>query len=105
MASGKPYLPSDIWLNVNYPAVSGTTCTSPADFKFVLSRINEASKSTPVDVKTCGSTRLPTETTVIDTTGCYASISVGNAVTKADTNATEQAVVLKKLSKILSCLP
>ena len=105
VASGKPYLPSDIWLNVNFPAVSGSACASPAGFKFVLSRINSAKSGTAKDVQTCGSTRLPTETSVVDTSGCYASISVGNAVTKADANATEQAVVLKKLQSILSCLP
>ena len=105
IASGKPYLPANIWLNVNYPTVSSITCSSPHDFKFVLSRINTASSSTAPDVKTCGSTRLPTETSVVDTSGCYASISVGVASTKADANATEQAVVLGKLKSILSCLP
>ena len=105
VASGKPYLPSDVWLNVNFPAVSGSTCSSPADVKFVLSRINSATSSTAKDVMTCGSTRLPTETTVADTSGCYASISVGNAVAKTDANTTEQAIVLKKLQNILSCLP
>ena len=105
VASGKPYLPSNIWLNVNFPAVSGSTCSSPKDFKFVLSRINTANGSTPPDVETCGSTRLPTETSVVDTAGCYASISVGVATTKADATAANQAVVLGKLKSILSCLP
>ncbi|KAM0805787.1 5'/3'-nucleotidase sure family protein [Usnea florida] len=105
VASGKPYLPSDIWLNVNFPAVSGSTCSSPADFSFVLSRINSASSGTPADVETCGSTRLPTETAVVGTTGCFASISVGNATNKADVTAAQQAVVLEKLQDILSCLP
>lgn len=104
VASGKPYLLSNIWLNVNFPAVSGSTCSSPKDFKFVLSRINTANGSTPPDVKTCGSTRLPTETSVVDTAGCYASISVGVATTKADASAANQAVVLGKLKSILSCL-
>lgn len=40
--SGTPYLPAGIWLNVNYPAVNSTTCSSTSDFKFVLSRINDA---------------------------------------------------------------
>lgn len=71
----------------------------------MLSRINTANKSTPADVNTCGSTRLPTETSVVDTAGCYASISVGVATTKADATAAEQAIVLGKLKKILSCLP
>ena len=105
VASGKPYLPPDVWLNVNFPAVSNSTCSSPADVRFVLSRINSATSSTAQDVNTCGSTRLPAETTVVDMSGCYASISVGNAVAKTDANATEQAIVLKKLQSILSCLP
>lgn len=49
--------------------------------------------------------RLPTETTVVHTAGCYASISVGEAVLKADANATSQAFVLKKFGSLLSCLP
>ena len=60
----------------------------------------------PKDVVTCGNGgRLPTETTVVGTAGCYASISVGEAVLKTDANATSQAVVLGKLKGILSCLP
>ncbi|KAL8700094.1 MAG: hypothetical protein Q9201_005643 [Fulgogasparrea decipioides] len=105
IASGKPYLPSNIWLNVNFPASSTTTCSSPRSFKFVLSRINSAGSGTAADVKTCGSTRLPTESTVVGTTGCYASISVGKADTKGDASAADQAVVLGKLGEILSCLP
>ncbi|KAL6717157.1 hypothetical protein ACLMJK_005072 [Lecanora helva] len=105
VGSGKPYLPTGIWLNVNYPAVSSTTCSSTAQFKFVLSRINSAGSSTPPDVKTCETTRLPTETTVVKTAGCYASISVGVASSKADADASTQAIVLGKLQKILSCLP
>ena len=101
----KPYLPSNIWLNVNYPAVSSNSCSSPSQFKFVLSRINSASSSTAADVNTCGSTRLPTETSVVGTSGCYTSISVGVATTKGDASAAQQAVVLGKLKSILSCLP
>ena len=104
-ATAKPYLPNNTWLNVNYPAVSGNTCSSPTAFKFVLSRINSAGSSTAADVRTCGSTRLPTETKVVNTAGCYASISVGIATTKGDASAAQQAVVLGKLGQILSCLP
>ncbi|KAL9594182.1 MAG: hypothetical protein Q9219_007180, partial [cf. Caloplaca sp. 3 TL-2023] len=105
IASGKPFLPSNIWLNVNYPAVSGTSCSSPRDFKFVLSRINSAGSSAAADVTTCGRSRLPTESSVVGTRGCFASVSVGRANTKGDASAAEQAVVSKKLGKILSCLP
>ena len=103
--SGKPYLPSGIFLNVNYPAVSDSTCSSLADFRFVLSRINSAGSSTDADVNTCGETRLPTETEVVNTAGCYASISVGEASTKGDAGAGAQTIVLGKLQSILSCLP
>jgi hypothetical protein len=105
VASGKPYLAGNIWLNVNFPAVSGSTCSSPADFSFVLSRINTANQATPADVGTCGSSRLPTESSVVNTAGCYASISVGVATTKGDATAAQQAVVLGKLKNFLSCLP
>lgn len=61
---------------------------------------------TMLDVTTCDNGgRLPTETAVVDTAGCYASISVGNATTKLTADAAEQKVVLNKLSSILSCLP
>ncbi|KAK3671766.1 hypothetical protein LTR78_008311 [Recurvomyces mirabilis] len=105
--SGKPYLPSNIWLNVNYPAVSSTSCSSTSSFEFVLSRINSAVPLlTPKDVVTCNNGgRLPTETTVVGTAGCYASISVGIATTKLDASAANQQIVLTKLKSILSCLP
>lgn len=103
--SGKPYLPDGIWLNVNYPTVSSNTCSSASRFKFVLSRINSASSGAAADVRTCGSTRLPTESSVVGTSGCYASISVGVASNKKDASAAVQAVVLGKLQPILSCLP
>ena len=90
---------------MNFPTVSSTTCSSADDFKFVLSRINSASSGTAADVQTCGTDRLPTETSVVDQSGCYASISVGIATTKADATATSQQVVLDKLAPILSCLP
>ena len=105
LATAKPYLPANTWLNVNFPSVSSSTCSSVSKFKFILSRINSASGSTPSDVNHCGSTRLPTETAVVGTSGCYASISVGVASTKADASATSQAAALAKLQKIISCLP
>ena len=105
VASGKPYLPSNIWLNVNYPAVSSSSCSSPTQFKFVLSRINSAASGAAPDVSTCGKSRLPTESSVVGTAGCYASISVGVATSKGDAGAAQQAVVKQKLASLLSCLP
>ncbi|KAL8951175.1 MAG: hypothetical protein Q9222_002835 [Ikaeria aurantiellina] len=106
LASGKPYLPPNIWLNVNFPASTSTSCTRPSDFKYVLSRINSAESGAARDVNTCGVTRLPTESQVVGTTGgCYVSVSVGRADTKGDAGASEQGIVLGKLKGLLSCLP
>ncbi|KAJ5101255.1 Survival protein SurE-like phosphatase/nucleotidase [Penicillium alfredii] len=106
VSAGKPYLPKDVWLNVNFPSVSKLECNRPSDFAFVLSRIHAAIPViTPDDVTTCGSSRLPSELEVILHSGCYASVSVGMAGTKNDANATTQEAVLKKLGKFLTCLP
>lgn len=104
VASGAPYLPNGIWLNVNFPAT--TDCKSVSDFSFVLSRIHTAVPLVSgTDVVTCNNGgRLPTEATVVGTDGCYASISVGGT-NKRDADAADQAIVLGKLSKILTCLP
>ncbi|KAL4861174.1 hypothetical protein BDV12DRAFT_204272 [Aspergillus spectabilis] len=104
--SGEPYLPNDVWLNVNYHSVTDSECASPADFSFVLTRIHAALPLvTPDDVTTCGTSRLPSELEVSLTSGCYASVSVGMSGTKGDANATIQEVVLNKLSNLLTCLP
>ncbi|GAB7353703.1 hypothetical protein MBLNU459_g4106t1 [Dothideomycetes sp. NU459] len=106
LVAGAPYLPSGVWLNVNFPASTGDSCSSAADFSFVLSRIHTAVPLVEADdVETCGSSRLPTETDVINTDGCYASISVGKASNKRDASEADQATVLAQLQSILTCLP
>ncbi|TGO66103.1 hypothetical protein BOTNAR_0068g00170 [Botryotinia narcissicola] len=102
--SGTPYLPDETFLNVNFPET--TDCTSVSDFSFVLSRIYTAVPLVSgTDVVTCNNGgRLPTETKVVGTDGCYVSISLGGT-NKRDSSAANQAVVLSKLSSILTCLP
>ena len=102
IASGKPYLPEDVFLNVNFPKAEGS-CTQASRFKFVLSRVNSGLLSED-DVEHCGSTRLPSESSVIDRSGCYVAISVGDATDKSTAPASKQAVVLNKLRSILTCL-
>ncbi|KAH8649788.1 survival protein sure-like phosphatase/nucleotidase [Xylariales sp. PMI_506] len=107
VASGTPYLPEDIWLNVNFPAAgSGTDCTSSDDIEFVMSRLYAAIPLiSGADAVTCDNGgRLPTETTVANTDGCYASISVGSATDKLDADQADQTTVLNKLESILVCL-
>lgn len=104
VASGTPYLPAETFLNVNFPET--TDCKSASDFSFVLSRIYTAVPGVSgTDVVTCSNGgRLPTETKVVGTDGCYASISLGGT-NKRDSSAANQAVILSKLSSILTCLP
>ncbi|THC89367.1 hypothetical protein EYZ11_011191 [Aspergillus tanneri] len=101
-AKGPPFLPEGIWINVNFPKMSDG-CDSVDDVKFVLSRIfPHVPLISPDNVHVCGSDRLPTETKVVFS-GCYASVSVGQASNKRDANATMQEVVLKQLGG-LDCL-
>ncbi|CAG9979562.1 unnamed protein product [Clonostachys byssicola] len=102
IASGTPYLPEGIWLNVNFPQVTDE-CNAASDFKFVLSRINPGILSPP-DVEQCGSTRLPQELEVINAGGCRVSISIGDSKDKTTANDDRQDAVLAKLKDILTCL-
>ncbi|KAI1341917.1 sure-like protein [Xylariaceae sp. FL0016] len=99
--SGAPYLPNQTWLNVNFPEVEGD-CTDAANFKWIMTRINPGVVSEP-DVETCGSNRLPTETSVILGGGCNIAVSVGDSTDKTTASADKQAVVLEKLSSMLTC--
>ncbi|KLO06234.1 acid phosphatase [Schizopora paradoxa] len=98
-----PVLPRNITLNVNYPATNSVNCSSARDFRFVLTRVFAANDTTPPDVRTCGSDRLPTEDSVNAMPGCLATVSVMDAVTKADTTARNQQAVLDKLRGFLTC--
>ncbi|KAF8968724.1 survival protein sure-like phosphatase/nucleotidase [Flammula alnicola] len=91
-------LPAGISLNVNFASISN--CTSAAHYKFVLTRLTADSGA--IDVRTCGTNHLPVESTEI-AEGCIATVSVFNASNKADVNAATQAVVLHKLTSLLSC--
>ncbi|KAK6223073.1 5'/3'-nucleotidase SurE [Colletotrichum tabaci] len=105
VGGGAPYLPANTWLNVNFPRVTDTECNHPDKFKWVLSRINPGLFSDP-DVATCGSDdRLPEETKVVLTAGCYISISVGNSDDKTTASKEKQQPVLDRLRDFLSCLP
>ncbi|EXA41766.1 hypothetical protein FOQG_02174 [Fusarium oxysporum f. sp. raphani 54005] len=100
--SGKPYLPKDVYLNVNFGKVEGT-CTDASKFQWVLTRINTGLLSER-DTEWCGENRLPTETEVALKDGCFASISVGDAADKTTADAARQKVVLGKLKDMLVCV-
>lgn len=105
LASGKPYLPDNVWLNVNFPE-AGDSCTKSSDFKWILTRINPRFPIfSTSDVKHCNFHTLPTESYVIAHDGCYISVSVGNAKDKTTANAKLQAAVVKKIGNLFSCLP
>lgn len=104
--SGKPYLPENTWLNVNFPTVSDTQCNSASKFKYILTRINTGLLSDQ-DAEWCGSSRLPWEADVTLLRGgdCYVAISPGDANDKTTANAALQEQIIEKLKPILSCLP
>ena len=97
-----PILPANISVNINYPPTAN--CSSVGDFSFIFTRINADSSAT--DVNTCGSTHLPTESSVVGMRGCFrVSVSVFNATTKGDVDAKTQGIVLGKLKTLITCLP
>ncbi|RBR18576.1 uncharacterized protein FIESC28_06031 [Fusarium coffeatum] len=100
--SGKPYLPKDVYLNVNFPKVEGK-CTDASKFQWVLTRINTGLLSDR-DTEWCGEDRLPTETEIALKSGCYVSVSVGDAADKTTADAARQKVVLGKLKDMLVCV-
>ncbi|KAK2000441.1 sure-like protein [Colletotrichum falcatum] len=103
---GAPYLPDNTWLNVNFPTVNDTSCNDPDQFKWVLSRINYATFLSRDDVTTCDNNgRLPHDVSVVDTPGCYISLSVGESSFKTTANKDKQQTVLDRLGDFLSCLP
>lgn len=95
-------LPTDVILNINYPALNAT-CTVDT-VQFVLSRVYYA--LLPLDVDTCNNGGwLPDEATVV-AAGCFASVSVVNAWLKTDVTASTQQDVLNRLGQLdLACLP
>jgi 5'/3'-nucleotidase SurE len=105
--SGKPYLPDNTFLNVNFPTVEEGRCNNPSQFKYILTRINTGLLSAK-DANWCGSTRLPWEADVILLRGkdCYVTISPGDANDKTTVNdVAVQQQIINKLKPILSCLP
>ncbi|KAI5122403.1 hypothetical protein M0805_002954 [Coniferiporia weirii] len=100
--ASSPILPPNVTLNVNYHKAKGD-CVDPDEYSFVLTRVNAADSSTPPDVTTCGTNRLPTERSVKDEIGCFASVSVMSAITKMDVDAATQEYVLNRLGPFLVC--
>lgn len=98
-----PILPPNITLNLNYPAAEGN-CTDPTAFKFVLTRLANATDDTPSDAFTCGLDRLPVGTAIVAMPGCFASVSVINATTVEDADAVAQEHLLQRLGpNFLTC--
>ena len=108
----RPYLPSNTWLNVNFPHYNSTGCSRISDVKFVLTRIGGYESSSGANnggnadnVKACGSLQLPTEIAIVLDQDCYASVSVANAVTKKDASPWIQRQVMDKLKGLLTHPP
>lgn len=90
---------------MNLPKADANTCTRVEDYKYVLSRINFDINPWTPDVTHCNTHHLPTEATVVDTEGCYVSVSVFKGWSKLDVDKDAQRIVKNKLSDLLTCLP
>lgn len=102
-SSERPVLPNATIVNVNFPPTNN--CTTIDDFEFVFTRNHNPEDPDATDVETCGTTQLPVAAFVDTDVGCYASVTVLSAVTKADVDAATQKAVLDRISDILVCLP
>ncbi|KAK0567134.1 hypothetical protein OC844_000379 [Tilletia horrida] len=109
---GKPYLPKNTGLNVNFPSALGRDCSAGKE-RYVLTRLLGTIDPDP-DTCTCGQShtrrgcKLPIELDVSRNTdlGCTVTISVFEpSKWSPDASSTQQTVVLDKLKDILSCLP
>ncbi|KAF2259748.1 acid phosphatase precursor [Lojkania enalia] len=103
VASGTPYLPQGVFLNVNFPEVTSSECNDIDDFRFIFTRVNPGIFSEK-DTEWCGTNRLPTEYDIFFRDGCFVSISAGDASDKTTVDAARQKPVADKLKSILSCL-
>lgn len=105
VASGAPYLPANVALNVNFPVSDATTCTQLSDYHFVQSRVNVDINPFTKDVNQCGSDHLPTESSVIESGGCRVSVSAFWATSKLDVDKATQAAVRSKIGGLFECKP
>ncbi|KAK8257155.1 survival protein sure-like phosphatase/nucleotidase [Phyllosticta capitalensis] len=107
LANGKPYLPPNVLLNVNFPRIDKRHC-SHLNFKYVLTAPMLSGILPQKDIPICRSKKLPAECVVVrrqtfDT--CYVSISPMDAKSKGVAKLKEQREVLKALEGTLSCYP
>ncbi|KIK64941.1 hypothetical protein GYMLUDRAFT_380156 [Collybiopsis luxurians FD-317 M1] len=98
-----PILPSGISLNVNYPEI--TNCSAVSDYNFILTRLITLPFNITTDVETCGTDHLPAEDDVVNMDGCFVSVTVFEAETFLDADASTQQTVLNRLGNLISCLP
>lgn len=99
-SQNKPLVPPGTSININFSSTS--SCSNDANnFKWIATRLTNSTAN--VDTKRCGSENLPQETTV-SRSGCFATLSVINATTKADAPADAQKDVFIRLESLLSCL-
>jgi len=105
IASGAPYLPPNVGLNVNLPMSNATDCTKLSDYTFVLSRVNVDINPFTNDVDHCRTNHLPTESSVISAGGCRVPVSVFSASNKLDVDKETQKAVRDRITSLLVCLP
>lgn len=104
IASGAPYLPNGTYLNVNFAAVTATSCTSASAYQWVYTRVYPDLLAD--DIELCGSDTLPQETTVVHSDdGCYVSVSAASCSDKGTASKEVQQAVYDKIGDMFVCKP
>ncbi|KAF1914001.1 survival protein sure-like phosphatase/nucleotidase [Ampelomyces quisqualis] len=102
---GKPYLPSNTYLHVNFPRVTDERCNALSDFKFVLTR---SRLGRGLHTRWCKRWGFPLETDVMRERGdeCFVTISPGHANRQlSGPGVLAERKIIQRLGPILVCLP
>lgn len=106
VSSGKPCLPKNTFLNINFPNIS-RQCSRAEDFHWVFTRMHYDFFWTDDDAEWCGNDRLPREGHVVDNNEhCYITVTLAhspNGHRSTTAEAWQQEIFLEKMGWFLDC--
>ncbi|KAK6221527.1 hypothetical protein LQW54_001299 [Pestalotiopsis sp. IQ-011] len=103
VAGGRPFLPENTFLNVNFPPL-GAPCNGTRAIQYVLTRRDLDDQGYHVYFDHCNTRRLPTDRELYQHLGCYASISVLSATHSKTAGASVLKIMRDRLSPLLTCV-
>lgn len=104
VAGGRPFLPDNTFLNVNFPPL-GAPCNDTRAMQYVLTRRDLDDQGYHVYFDHCGTRRLPTDRELYQHLGgCYASITVMTATHSKTASEGILRIMREKLNPLLTCV-